>query len=87
MRPVFLLNMGVVVLLVGPAPRELNAPTAAVPAQMIINEFRAVIRINALQPERQRLPGSRRGRPARGTGPCRAPPAFDPGRVNVGDIQ
>lgn len=78
--------MGVVVFLVGPPPRELNAPSAAVPPQMIVDESEPVS--ESIPRSRKGLPaGSRRGRPARGTAPCRAPRGSPPRAVNVGNVQ
>ena len=54
---------------------------------MIIDEFRAVIRINAAQPEGQRLPDLVEGLPHAELALAQHRPGFDPGRVNVGDIQ
>jgi hypothetical protein len=42
-RPVLLLDVGVVVLLVRPAARELDVPARAVRPEMVVDEFRAVV--------------------------------------------
>jgi hypothetical protein len=49
--PVLLLDMRVVVLRVRPSPRELNLVGAAVAHQVRVDEFGAVVRVNAAQRE------------------------------------
>src|SRR5438093_9008301 len=56
MRPVLLLNVRIVVFLVRPTSCELNPPPATVTLQMVVDEFRAVVRINAPQGKWQALP-------------------------------
>ena len=54
-RPVLLLDVRVVVFLVGPPARELNLAGFAVRVQMGVDEFGAVVGVNAAQRERQLL--------------------------------
>ena len=60
--PVLLLDMGVVVFLVRAAARELDLPGLAVVPQVLIDEFRAGVRVDPAQPEGQRLPELLEGR-------------------------
>jgi hypothetical protein len=53
MGPVLLLDVGVVVLLVRPAARELNLFGLTKGVEMKVDELRAVIRIDPLQAKRQ----------------------------------
>src|SRR5438552_285540 len=75
MGPVLLLNVSVVVFLVGPPPRELDRLRLAVAIQVVVDELRAIVGVDALQAKREGLadvlqaswtptsprPGTRRG--------------------------
>src|SRR6202171_2648824 len=50
--PVLLLDVGVVVLLVGPAPGELDLLRLAVVPEMLVDELRAVVRADAAAAQR-----------------------------------
>jgi len=54
-RPVLLLDMGVVVFLVRPATGELNLAGLAVAEEVVVDEFGAVIGVEAAQREGQRV--------------------------------
>jgi hypothetical protein len=51
--PVLLLDVGVVILLVGAAPGELDALGLAVPVEMVVDELRAVVRVDPAEAEGQ----------------------------------
>jgi hypothetical protein len=55
--PVLLLDVGVVVLLVGSPPRELNGVGLAVPVEGIVDELAPVVGVNAPEREGQPLLG------------------------------
>src|SRR6266403_4966196 len=52
-RPVLLFDVGVVVLLIGAAAGELDLLGLAVLPEMLVDELRAVVRVDAAQPEGQ----------------------------------
>ncbi len=55
MGPVLLLDMGVVVLLVGPAPGEADLPRVAVAIEMMVDELAAVVGVDVQDLEGQNL--------------------------------
>src|SRR2546429_660897 len=86
-RPVLLFDVGVVVLLVGPAAGELDLLGLAVLPEMLVNELRAVVRVDAAQPEGQAGPEllerGLHGRLALAQHRRR----LDPGGVDIGEVQ
>ena len=87
MRPVLLFNVRIVVFLIRPASCELDPPPAAVALQVVVDEFRAVVGINAPQGKWQALPHlfHRRHDPDLALSQHR--PCLHPTRVDIGHIQ
>ena len=86
-RPVFLLDVGVVVLLVRAAAGELNLERLAVAVEMIVDELGAIVGVNAAQPEGQGLPDLLQGRLDAAFPAAEHGPRFDPRRVDIGHVQ
>ena len=87
MRPVLLLDVRIVVLLVRPPARELNRSRLAVAVEMVVDELRAVVRIDAAQGKRQGLPDRLQSGPYRLLALAQHRLRLGPTRVNVGHIQ
>ena len=87
MRPVLLLNVRIVVFLVRPTSCELNPPPATVTLQMVVDEFRAVVRINAPQGKWQALPHLLHRRHDPGLALSQHRPRLHPTRVDIGHVQ
>jgi len=85
--PVLLLDVGVIVLLVGPAPRELDRLRLAVAVEMIVDELRAIVGIDPAQAKGQRPPDLVQGRFDAGFAAAEDRPGLDPGGVDVGGIE
>ncbi len=59
--PVLLLDMGVIVFLVGALASELDPLSLAIPVEMVVDELRAVVGVNALKGKGQGLPDLLKG--------------------------
>ena len=86
-RPVFLFDVGVVVFLVRPAARELNAAPSAIAIQVVIDKLRPIVRIDAAQREGQRAGDRIKRLPHPLLAFAHDRLCFDPRRVDVGHIQ
>ena len=87
MGPVLLFNVRVVVFLVGPPPRELNLLPLAVAIEVMVDELRPVVRIDAPEPKREHL-AHRLERLLHAEFPfAQHCSGRDPGRVHVGEVQ
>ena len=85
-RPVLLLDVGVVVLLVRAPPGELNPVALAVPDEVGVDELGAVIGIDPPQGEGQRLPHRLQRLLHRVLAPAQDGPGLHPGGVNVREV-
>jgi len=86
-RPVLLLDVGVVVLLVGPSARELNIVHPAVAHEMRVDKLRAIVGIDPPQGKRQGLANLFQGRAHRLLAAAQHRPRLRPVGVNVGDVE
>src|SRR6516162_2928783 len=87
MGPVLLLDVGVVVLLVRAAAGELNLLRLAVVPQVLIDELRAVVGVDAAQAEGQRLPELLQGGLDRGLALAEDGGGLHPRGVDVGQVE
>jgi len=87
MGPVFLFDVGVVILFVGPASGKLDLLAPAVAQKMIVDELGAVIRVDPPQPERQAAAHLIHGRNDPLLGLSQHGPSLHPGAVDVGLVQ
>jgi len=77
----------VVVLLVRPPPGKLDAVAVAVPNQVGVDEFGAIVGIDAAQPEGEHLPYCLQGLLHRALAATQDRPSLHPGRGNVREVQ
>jgi len=87
MGPVLLLNVGIVVLLVGPAAGELDLGLSAVFEQMVVEEFAAVIGVQSAQGEGQGLADLLEGLQNAGFASSLHGPGFHPAGEDVGEVE
>ena len=86
-RPVLLLDVGVVVLLVRPAARELDLLGLAVAVEMVVDELGAVVGVDPPEAEGQDLSDLLQGRLDAGFAATEDGPGLHPRRVDVGHVQ
>jgi len=86
-RPVFLLNMSVIIFLVGPSPRELNFPFLAVSIEKVVDKLCPIVRVDTQQGEGETPFNFFNGFDNAFFVFSQDGAAFTPSGVNVGDIQ
>ncbi len=86
-RPVLLLDVGVVILLVRAPARELDLLGLTVPIEMVVDELGAVVRVDPPEAEGEDLSNLLQGRLDAGFAATEDGAGFHPGRVDVGHVQ
>ncbi len=85
--PVFLLDVGVVVLLVRPAAGELDGVDLAIVPQVMIDELAAIIGVHAAQGEGQRTPELLKGGTHEALALAEDGVGLDPAGVDIGEVE